>query len=128
MKKNKRKKYFDEFRDNILKKSLDDNPKSTLKQKLEMLKQKEEKRKERERKKLEKADPKEARKRELADALEAFNKMLTELVTDPDKPWEEVSKILEKDPRFKHPSIFPDKREKLWKSHRYSILEKIMHA
>ena len=53
MKKNKRKKYFDEFRDNILKKSLDNNPKSTLKQKLEMLKQKEEKRKERERKKLE---------------------------------------------------------------------------
>ena len=49
--------------------------------------------------------------------------MLTELVTDPDKPWEEVSKILEKDPRFKHPSIFPDKREKLWKSHRYALFQ-----
>lgn len=123
IKKSKREKYFDEFRDEILEKRKANNPKATIKEKLELLKQKEEKHKDRERKKLEKLNPKEARKREQQEALDNFNLMLTQLITDPDLQWEEASKILEKDARFKHPSIFPERREKLWKCHRYNMFQ-----
>ena len=122
-KKSKREKYFNEYRDNILEKRRALNPKATLKDRLALLKQKEEKHKVREQRRLEKLDPKEARKREQQEALDAFNLMLKELITDPDIKWEEAAKILDKDSRFKHPSIFPEKREKLWKMHRYNLFQ-----
>jgi len=85
------------------------------------MQQKEKKRKEKERKKLEEEDPKEARKRRLEDALEGYNQLLKEVVTDPDVPWEEAVLLLEKDPRYRHDAIFPDKKEKLFKTHRHFL-------
>ena len=118
--KSKREKYFNEYKNNILEDKKKNN-KVSLKERLNLLKQKEEKKKERERKKQEELDPKEARKRKLEEALEGYNLMLKEKITDPDLGWEEAQKLICTDPRFKNDSIFPDKREKLWKSHRHHL-------
>lgn len=121
--KHKREKYFKEFKNLILEERNKNQNQVTLKQRLELLKQKEERKKERERKKLEEEDPKEARKRRLEEALEAFNQMLKEKITTPDISWEEALKLIDKDPRFKHDAIFPDKKEKLFKSHKHFLYQ-----
>ena len=119
--KNKREKYFNEYKKNIIEERNKNKNKTTLKQRLAILKKKEEKKKERERKRIEEDDPKEARKRKLEDAIEDFNQMLKEKVTSPDINWEEALKLIEGDSRFKNDAIFPDKREKLYKSHRHFL-------
>ncbi|CAI2360693.1 unnamed protein product [Moneuplotes crassus] len=118
--KSKREKYFKEYVSNVLEER-EKNNKVSLKQRLELLKKKEEKKKERDRRKLEEDDPKEARKRKLEEAVENYNEMLKEKVTDPDLDWEQAQKLIENDKRYRNEAIFPDKREKLWKSHRHFL-------
>jgi hypothetical protein len=48
---------------------------------------------------LEEEDPKEFRRRKMEEAIEAYNAMLKEKVDSPDMGWEEVLKLIEKDPR-----------------------------
>ncbi len=90
--KSKREKFFNEFKEQILIDRANASGKISLKDRLELLKQKEEKKKERDRKKLEETDPKEARKRKREEALEAYNQMLKEKITNPDISWEDAIK------------------------------------
>ena len=121
--KSKREKFFNEFKEQILIDRANASGKISLKDRLELLKQKEEKKKERDRKKLEEIDPKEARKRKREEALEAYNQMLKEKITNPDISWEDAIKLIENDVRYKTDQIFNEKKEKLFKSHRYMMFQ-----
>lgn len=120
--KSKREKYFNEYKANILAERKA-NSKVSLKERLSLLKQKEEKKKERDRKKLEEEDPKEARKRVREEAVEAYNEMLKEKILTPDISWEEALKLINTDSRYKTEHIFPERKEKLFKSHKYNLYQ-----
>ena len=49
--------------------------------------------------------------------------MLKEKITNPDISWEDALKLIENDARFKTDTIFPEKKEKLFKSHRYLMFQ-----
>jgi hypothetical protein len=46
---------------------------------------------------------------------------LKDKITTPDIDWEAALELIKNDPRFKNDAMFPDKKEKLFKSHKHFL-------